>query len=263
MKIICLVKFIPDVDNFKYDYEKNILVRENVKLILNPDDACALALALDIKARRPETLVEIVTMAPESVLPLVEDLLRRNADRATIISDRLYVGSDTYSTSKIIAECIKNTEYDLILTGTRSLDGDTSHVPSQIAELLDLEQLSNIVKVHEEISENTVIVDADTEKCLSRFELELPCILSLSSESKYKLPYVRYKDLDLDVSDRIKVIGNEVLSVPEIEIGLKGSMTRVKRTFTVPLQKKERIVVGTDEKGIETVYQFLKSRGYV
>lgn len=69
--------------------------------------------------------------------------------------------------------------------------------------------------------------------------------------------------MDLDVSDRIKVIGNEVLSVPEIEIGLKGSMTRVKRTFTVPLQKKERIVVGTDEKGIETVYQFLKSRGYV
>lgn len=264
MKIVCLVKFVPDIDNFKYDYEKNILVRENVKLILNPDDACALAFALNIKAKKPDTVVEIVTMAPESVLPLVEDLLRRDADRATIISDRMYAGSDTYATSRIIASYLKESSYDLILTGTRSIDGDTSHVPSQIAEILDLEQLSNIIKIHEDsLDGNTVIADADAEKCIERFEIELPCILSLSSESKYKLPYVRYKNLNLDVRDRVTVIGNDVLSLSESETGLKGSMTRVKRTFTVPIQEKERIVVGTDDEGIETVYQFLKSKGFV
>jgi electron transfer flavoprotein beta subunit len=264
MKIVCLVKFVPDVENFIYDYEKNILVRENVKLVLNPDDACALAFALEVKGRKPGTEVEIVTMAPASVLPLVEDLLRRNADRATIISDRSFAGSDTYATSKIIARYLENTEYDLILTGTHSLDGDTSHVPSQIAELLKLEQLSNIVKVHEmSITSNTVIAEADTEKNLSKFEIGLPCILSLSKESKYKLPFVRYKDLELDVRDRITVIGNGSLAVPETEIGLKGSLTRVKRTFTRQLEKKERIVVGTDEEGIDTVYRFLRSKGFV
>lgn len=265
MKIVCLIKFVPDLDNFTYDYERNVLVRENAKLVLNPDDACALAFALDLKAKRPETVVEIVAMAPGSVLPLVEDLLRRKADRATIISDRLFAGSDTYATSKIIASYLKKTGYDLILTGTRSVDGDTSHVPSQIAELLDLEQLSHIVKIHEVSPDgDTAIVDADTERCLERYEIELPCILSLSSESKYKLPYVRYRDLKLDVRDRITVLDNEALGVPESETGLKGSMTRVKRTFTAaPVQEKKRIVVRTDEKGIETVYQFLKYKGFV
>lgn len=176
----------------------------------------------------------------------------------------MYAGSDTYATSRIIASYLKESSYDLILTGTRSIDGDTSHVPSQIAELLDLEQLSNIIKIHEDsLDGNTVIADADAEKCIERFEIELPCILSLSSESKYKLPYVRYKNLNLDVRDRVTVIGNDVLSLSESETGLKGSMTRVKRTFTVPIQEKERIVVGTDDEGIETVYQFLKSKGFV
>lgn len=126
MKIICLIKFIPDVDNFTYDYEKNVLVRENVKLILNPEDACALAFALRIKEKNHETFVEIVSMAPQSTIPLIEDLLRLNVDKATLISDKLYVGSDTYVTSKIIAKYLRKEEYDFILTGSHSLDGDTA-----------------------------------------------------------------------------------------------------------------------------------------
>ncbi|MCJ7691096.1 MAG: electron transfer flavoprotein subunit beta/FixA family protein, partial [Clostridiaceae bacterium] len=98
MKIICLVKFIPDVDNFTYDYEKDVLVRENVKLILNPEDGCALAFALRIKEKSPGTFVEIVSMAPQSTIPLIEDLLRLNVDKATLIADKFYVGSDTYVT---------------------------------------------------------------------------------------------------------------------------------------------------------------------
>nr|MBK5236951.1 electron transfer flavoprotein subunit beta/FixA family protein [Clostridium sp.] len=150
MKIICLVKFVPDVDNFTYDYEKNVLVRENMKLILNPEDGCALAFALRIKGKNTEAFVEIVSMGPQSTIPLIEDLLRINADKATLISDKLYVGSDTYVTSKIIAKYLRDKEYDFILTGSHSLDGDTAHIPAQLAEILQISQLSNIVKVYEE-----------------------------------------------------------------------------------------------------------------
>jgi len=264
MKIVCLIKFIPDVDNFSYNYEKNVLVRENVKLILNPDDACALAFALGVKAKRPDTFVEIVTMAPVSVLPLVEDLLRRSADQATIISDRLFAGSDTYATSKIIARYLESVKYDVILTGTHSLDGDTSHVPSQVAELLKMEQLSNIVKVYDESLEGkTVIVEADTDKTISKYEIALPCILCIGKDSKYKLPFVKYKDLELDVNDRVAVITNENLGFSEAEVGLQGSLTKVNRTFVWRLQKKEKLVLYNDEEGIETVYCFLKSKGFV
>ena len=264
MKIVCLVKFIPDVDNFIYDYEKNVLVRENVKLILNPEDACALALALRIKEKNPDTFVEVVSMAPESIIPLLENLLRLNVDKATLISDKLFVGSDTYVTSKIIAKSLEDAEFDFILTGTHSLDGDTAHIPSQLAELLQVNQLSNIVKVYEESIENhSVIVQVESEKTSSKYEIALPCILSIGKESKYKLPFVKYKDLELYVRDKISVITNEELQFSKDEVGIEGSLTKVNRTYVKKLDKKEKVIVRNDDEGIEVVYQFLKTKGFV
>lgn len=264
MKIICLVKFVPDVDNFTYDYEKNVLVRENVKLILNPEDACALSFALRIKEKNPETFVEIVSMAPQSTIPLIEDLLRLNVDKATLISDKLYGGSDTYVTSKIIAKYLRYEEYNFILTGSHSLDGDTAHIPSQIAEMLQISQLSNIVKVDEEsLVNDSVIVLVDCEKNLSEYELALPSVLSIGKESKYKLPFVKYKDLELNVKDRISVITNDELKFLKNEVGIEGSLTKVNRTFARKLNNKEKVVVRNDDEGIEVVYKFLKDKGFV
>lgn len=264
MRIICLVKFIPDVDNFTYDYEKNVLVRENVKLILNPEDACALAFALKIKEKNQETFIEIVSMAPQSTIPLIEDLLRLGVDKATLISDKHYVGSDTYVTSKIIAKYLREEEYDFILTGSHSLDGDTAHIPAQLADILQISQLSNIVKVYEESLKNdSVIVMVDCEKNFSKYEIALPSVLSIGKESKYKLPFVKYKDLELDVRDRILVLTNEELAFLPNEVGTCGSLTKVNRTFTKKLHEKEKVVVHNDEIGIEVVYKFLKDKGFV
>lgn len=61
--IVCLVKIIPDVEQMAYDPEKNILVREQKKSILNPEDASAVAAALGIKKKYPAQ-VTVVTMGP-------------------------------------------------------------------------------------------------------------------------------------------------------------------------------------------------------
>lgn len=264
MKIICLVKFIPDIENFIYDYEKNILVRENVNLILNPDDSCALALALKIKEKKTETTVEIVSMAPLSIIPHLKDLLRRNVDKATLVSDKSFVGSDTYVTSKIITRYLEGEKFDFILSGTHSLDGDTSHIPAQLAELLQISQMSNIVNIQEEnLGKESVVVEVDSEKTFSKYEIELPAILSVRKESKYKLPFVKYKDLELDVNDKLSVVTNQELAFSEDEVGLEGSLTKVARTYVKKLDKKEKVIVRNDDEGIEVVYQFLKAKGFV
>ena len=264
MKIICLVKFIPDVENFIYDYERNVLVRENVKMILNPDDACAVAFALKMKSKAPETMIEVVTMAPTSVISHLEDLLRRHIDQATLISDKAYVGSDTYITSKILASYLKGKDYDCILTGTHALDGDTSHIPAQVSELLDIGQMSNIIRIAEDLfQKSSVVVDVDSEQTVTTYEMELPAILSLQKESKYKLPHIKYKDLNLDVSHRLTVISNEQLSFNVDEVGIEGSLTKVSRTYVKTYAKKDRVIVTNNDEGIEVVYAFLKAKGYV
>ena len=264
MKIICLVKFVPDVENYIYDYEKNVLIRENVRMVLNPDDASAVSYALKIKDKHPETFIEIVTMAPQGVIPYLEDLLRLNVDKATLISDKMYIGSDSYITSKILGRYLSGVAYDCILTGTHALDGDTSHVPAQIAEILNICQMSNVVKIEEEsFGCDSAVIEVDAEKVFARYKITMPAVLSLQKESKYKLPFVKYKDLELFVKDRIQIIGNEMLGFEAHEVGIKGSLTQVSSTFIKKMDKKDKLVVKNDEEGINTVFSFLKSKGFV
>jgi electron transfer flavoprotein beta subunit len=264
MKIICLAKFIPDVENFIYDYEKNVLVRENVRMVINPDDASAISFALKIKNKRPGTFIEIVTMAPQGVIPQLEDLLRLNVDKATLISDRLYVGSDSYITSKILGKYLSGVSFGCILTGTHALDGDTSHVPAQIGEILKIAQMSNIVKIEEESFDcNSAVIEVDTGKQLARYKIDMPAALSLLKNNNYKLPFIKYKDMGLYVRDRIEIIDNRDIGFDEQEVGIRGSLTQVSSTFIKKMDKKNKLVVKNDEEGINAVFSLLKSKGYL
>jgi len=262
MKLICLVKFVPDVDNFKYDFEKNVLIRENTDLVLNPDDAKAIAFALKVKALNPEITVEILSMGPKNVVPKLEDLLRLKVDKATLISDSLFVGSDTYVTSQILAKQIASLDYDCILTGTHSLDGDTAHVPSQIAQCLSLNHLTNVIDVNN-FSQKQFNVSVDSENFIETYEVSLPIVLSFSKESKLKLPYIKFEDIDRDVSNKLQIIDNTVLNFDKKQVGLEGSLTKVIRSFVKRFDKKEKLIVQCDEEGVSSVYRFLKHLGYI
>ena len=82
------------------------MVRENRKSIINPDDVCAVAAALCLKEMLGAD-VSVLSMEPESNRTYLEDLIRRGVDRAYLITDPLFRGSDTYVTSKILVRSIK------------------------------------------------------------------------------------------------------------------------------------------------------------
>jgi len=255
MKILCLIKFVPDVEDFQH--------REKATLVLNPDDACALAYALMIKRMEPSTVIEVVTMAPRSVQGQMEDLVRRKIDRATLISDRLFGGSDTLVTSTVLARYLQKADYDVILTGTHSLDGDTSQVPAQVAERCGLPHLSNIIALDQgSFVAGRPVVQVDHDAVLS-FAVELPAVLGLVKESGYKLPYVAYADLKNDVSAQVSVVSCAELGFEPGEVGLEGSKTRVRRTFVKKRTKKPRLEVRVDAAGIETVHAYLKEHGFL
>ncbi|MFA9423189.1 MAG: electron transfer flavoprotein subunit beta/FixA family protein [Sedimentibacter sp.] len=264
MKILCTVKFVPDVDKFKYDFENNTVVRKNIRMIINPEDANAIAFALKMKAKFPEMLVEAVTMGPKSIMPLVEDLVRVGVDKVTVITDKCFLGSDSYATSKVLGAFIKEETFDCILTGTHSIDGDTSHVPSQLAEILDISQMSNVVRIDEDrFNEESVVFTVDSEIKESIYEMKMPGVISLNKDSKYKMPYIKYEDLNKDVKDKINIISNSELDLMENEVGVKGSLTKVNRTFVKEYKKRAKNIVKNDEEGIGFVFKFLKDNGYI
>lgn len=259
-----MVKFVPDVDSYKYDYENSALIRENVRLQMNPDDVCAVAFALKVKATHPDTSIEVVTMAPTTVTPHMEDLLRIGVDRATIISDRLYAGSDTFATATVLARYLLRCDFDAILTGTHAIDGDTSHIPSQLGACLDLNQMSGIVRMDEkQFTQASAVFDVETEDEVVTYEMALPAILSLTRDSKYKLPYASRKDFERSVSEKLNVITNRDLEFDKDQVGLNGSRTKVVQTYTKEFDQKNRIVVKADDDGIDFVYKFLKDKGFI
>lgn len=264
MKLICVVKFVPDVDNFIYDFENNKLIREDMRLTLNPDDACAVAFALKVKERLAGTVVEVVTMAPGKIVPHVEDLIRLGVDKGVILADKAFAGSDTYVTSKVLSRYLLGQHYDCIITGTHAVDGDTAHVPAQLGEWLGLNQMSGIIKVDiEKFNKDFAYVDVDNDQTSFTYEISLPAILSLTRESGYKLPYVRKGEINRDVKSLICILGRENLGLDEEQTGLKGSLTRVVETYVKQYEKRDRTLVKADNDGVETVFNYLKEKGFI
>jgi electron transfer flavoprotein beta subunit len=264
MRIICLVKVVPDVESFKYDYERNALVRDNVHQILNPEDATALAIALEIKKKTPNTYIETVSMAPRGVMPHLEDLVRRGVDRATLISDSCFAGSDTYVTSLILARYILGQSYDCIFAGTRSLDGGTAHVAAQVAEALGIAHMANIGEIEGGmLSAGLAIVDVDGEDATLRLEVDLPAVLGFQYSTKHKLPFIPYGAMDRDTGDRVQVVTNNELGFDLAEVGHQGSLTSVASVEVKTPERKDTLFVRPDDAGIEEVYRFLSRHGYL
>ena len=262
MKIACLIKFVPNIQNFKYDYEKNVIIRENSRMILNPDDIQALNTALTITEQHNATL-EVITMAPATIMPYARDIVRLGVHKLTILCDKDFAGSDTYATSKIISTYISQHKYDIVITGTHSLDGGTAHTPAQIAHLLGYPQLSNITQVLE-LSPHRAQVQTETDTTTSTYNIQLPAVLSFIKQAKTKLPFIKYENFTKDVDHQINILTNNELKVPQEYIGLNGSKTKVKKTYAQQSSTKTHTTfVTADEQGIATLHKFLVDKGYL
>jgi electron transfer flavoprotein beta subunit len=264
MRILCLVKLVTDVDQLRYDRETNVLIRENARLLLNPEDATAAATALGFKRDAPDSYVEAVSMAPRGAMPHLEDLVRRGIDHATLISDPRHAGSDTWATSRVLARYLETREFDCVFCGTHTLDGGTGQVPAQVAEALGLPLMAGISTLVELNSrEGQAVVDVDGETALMRFSVALPAVLGFQYNPERKLPYIRYEDLNRDLSGRITVLGNSELGMDESELGLAGSLTQVRRLEVDGLEAKEAVQLRVDREGIDTVYRWLEQKGFL
>ncbi len=270
MKIICVVKFVPDVGNMAWDFENNAMTCENIRacknsrVILNPDDACALGFALQVKANNPDCFIEIVSMGPLSVRPHMEDLLRLGVDRGSLICDPLFDGSDTFATGEVLARYISTRSFDCVLTGSLSLDRGTSHVPVQLAETLCLDQMLGIIRIDLNRFDTTrAVFEVEDDNSVTTYEMAMPSILSVTRESGYKLPYIKLKDMQRDVSDELVIISNRDLCFLETELVPMGSFLENAGTSLQTYDKKKRRVVLNDEEGITSVFNFLKQRGFL
>ncbi|SDJ94102.1 electron transfer flavoprotein subunit beta/FixA family protein [Natronincola ferrireducens] len=253
MKIIVCAKQVPDTTEVRIDPVKGTLIRDGVPSILNPDDKNALEEALKIKEKQPDATVTILSMGPPQAEDALREALAMGADRAILLSDREFAGADTWATSATLAAAIKKIgDYDLIFCGRQAIDGDTAQVGPQIAERLDLPQVTYVEKLT--IHRDKLEVHRALEDGYEIIEMKLPALLTAVKE----LNEPRYPSIegifDAYGEKQVEVWRAKDLQVDPNHIGLKGSPTQVKKSFTPEAKGKGEMLKGN---GKDVVIQLL------
>ena len=102
MLIVACIKQVPDTTQVQIDPVTNTLVREGIPFIVNPYDTHALEEALRLKDRFGCTVVAI-SMGPPNAEATLKKALALGADRAILLSDRVFGGADTLATSNVLS----------------------------------------------------------------------------------------------------------------------------------------------------------------
>lgn len=231
MKIIVCMKQVPDTNEVKLDPKTGRLIRDGVPSIINHDDVNAIEEALRLKDGRDDVTVTLVCMGPPQADAALREALAMGADEAILLSDRAFGGSDTWATSYIIAEAIKLIgDYDIIFCGRQAIDGDTAQVGPQIAEKLNIPQITYVSSF--ELAGDKVRCRRALEDGYEVVEAKMPCLLTAIKE----LNAPRYPSMrgifDAYGEKQVKIWTIKEVPIDTAKAGLQGSPTNVFKTFT-------------------------------
>ncbi|MCL2864087.1 MAG: electron transfer flavoprotein subunit beta/FixA family protein [Lachnospiraceae bacterium] len=257
MNIIVCIKQVPDTTEVRLNPETGTLIRDGVPSIMNPDDKAGLEAALRIKDKNAAT-VTVISMGPPQAEAILRESLAMGADEAFLITDKVFGGSDTLATSSILAAAIKTMSYDLIITGRQAIDGDTAQVGPQIAEHLGLVNVSYAEGI--EVEGNYVVVKRQYEDRYHMIKAKMPCLITALSElnePRYMTPggiFDAYRQRE------VKILARPDLDVIDTNIGLKGSPTRVAKSFTKELKGKGTVVQLDVEESVDFLIESLQKK---
>jgi electron transfer flavoprotein beta subunit len=252
MHIVVCIKQVPDSAQIRVHPVTNTIMRQGVPTIINPYDLFALEQALRLRDELGGE-VTVLTMGP----PMAEDSLRKaltfGADRAVLLTDRFFAGSDTLATSYALASAIKKigevySAADIVFTGKQTIDGDTAQVGPGIAKRLNLHQLTYVAKINElDLDTRKIVVERRAEGGVQKLKTKLPCLITMLEGTCDIRRGSMVDALRAARADVVKWTAAEAGIEDVMKCGLRGSPTVVKRVFapTARAEKAQQIEVGT------------------
>lgn len=200
-----------------------------VKGEINPFDESALECAL-----RLSDDVTVYSMGPQSVKDALLPLTRLGA-KVYLISDSLYAGSDTLATSYILSKALSGKDYDLILCGRQSVDGDTAQVGPMLSHMLGFSLVTNALSV--ERTKGNLVVNSRT----GAESITIPALVTMERSYVLRFPSIFSKQ------GEVQLLDNAILCCDEGRCGLSGSPTRVLESHQNERGKRKCKFIGFDE----------------
>ena len=262
MNILVCIKQVPDTTEIKIDPVTNTLIRAGVPSIVNPFDAYALEIAARIKDVTPETKIILLSMGPKQAEAALKECLAVGGDKAYLVSDRAFGGADTLATSYTLKTAIDKIEtlegkFDIIFCGKQAIDGDTAQVGPEIAEHMDCPQITYAIEA--KVENDEVLVKRETGEGYEVLAAKMPCVITVTKPS-FSPRYPTIKSKMAANRATINTLTAADIPVDAERIGLKGSPTKVKKSFTPP-QKQGGVVVKEDspEASAQKLFELLNA----
>lgn len=259
MNIVVCLKQVPDTTAVRIDPVTGTLIRDGVPSIINPEDKHALEEALVIKETYGAK-VTVISMGPAQAEVALREALAMGADEAILLADRAFAGSDTLATSNALAGVLRKLEYDIVFAGRQAIDGDTAQVGPEIAEHLNIPQITYVEKV--EVNGDKLTVQRALEDGYEVIEVQTPVLLTAIKE----LNHPRYMNARLvfeTFKKEVKVWTADDIDVDRSLLGLKGSPTKVKRSSTKETKAAGEIKNLPAKEAAEYAVQKLVEKHYI
>ncbi len=258
MNIAVCIKQVPAGSSASIDPVTKRLKREGIESVINPYDEYALEEALILKERFGGS-VTALSMGPLKAEKVLKDALALSADRAVLLSDRKFGGSDTWATSYILSEAIKKIgSIDLVICGKQAIDGDTAQVGPGIAAHLGWMQAVYVSNLEEE--KGLILAERMDEHGSDKIFLNLPAVITVVKDiNKPRLKTL--KGMLESRSKSVEVWDFNNLDCDESMIGLNGSPTRVVKTSLPPARDSRVIKLeGSAEEVSLNIIDYLKEK---
>jgi electron transfer flavoprotein beta subunit len=241
MDIIACVKQVPETSEIGWDPKTGTLLRQGAGGILNPTDKNTLEAALQLRQEHGGHITAL-SMGPPQAEEALREALSMGADRAILLSDSLLAGADTLSTSYALGLAVKKVaRFDLIICGKESSDGMTAQVGPQLAELLNLPQLSYATEIT--VSRNSVRIKQKLEDGFRILETCLPALITV--ERGINQPRIPPMDSILEAySDKVvEVWTTQELGGDKERFGLKGSPAQCSSVYSRQVKRGKVITI--------------------
>lgn len=281
LKIVVLAKQVPDTRNVGKDAMKadGTVNRAALAAIFNPEDLNALEQALCMKDRYPQSTVTLLTMGPSRAAEIIRESMFRGADGGVLLTDRKFAGADTLATSYTLACAIRKINPDLIIAGRQAIDGDTAQVGPQVAEKLNLPQVTYAEELFG-IKNGEITIRRRLEHGVETVAARLPLVITVNASAPDCRPrnakmVMKYKhartvsEVQADQEDYYLTLSKDrcYLNIPEWgaadvnaepeSLGLSGSPTKVKKIENIVFQAKESKKLTASDSDIEGLIQEL------
>ena len=285
LKIVVLAKQVPDTRNVGKDAmtPEGTVNRAALPAIFNPEDLNALEQALRLKESHPGTTVHLLTMGPPRATEIIREGLYRGADGGVLLTDRAFAGADTLATSYALSQAIKKMGMpDIVLCGRQAIDGDTAQVGPQVAQRLDLNQVTYVTNV-DSVADGKITLTRSIDGGIERVEAPLPILLTVNGNAapcrprnaklvmKFKratAPMERPADGNIPYAEEYEKkpwLTVSQWSVADVDgdlqqCGLSGSPTKVKAVQNIVFKAKEsKHLTGSDNDVESLVKELLDS----